>query len=226
MTTKMARAIERLQQVKAEHQVLSGLLQPVMIPEWKWDRVMMDFVSGLPLTPKKKDVVWVFVDRLTKLAHFILMALYEALYGGKCQTPLYWTEHSEKQIHGVDLVRETEEKVKIGDKVFLNVSPWKKIVRFRCKGKLSSRFITPYEIIERIGPVAYRLALPPELVKIHNVFHVSILCRYRSDPSHVISPAEIEIQPDMTYNEELIGILAQQVKELRNKCIDLVKVLW
>ncbi|KAA3483733.1 integrase [Gossypium australe] len=59
------------QQVKAEHQVPSGLLQPVMIPEWKWDRVTMDFVSGLHLSLKKKDVIWVVVDRLTKSAHFI-----------------------------------------------------------------------------------------------------------------------------------------------------------
>ena len=59
------------QQVKAEHQVPSGLLQPIMIPEWKWDRVTMDFVSGLPLTPNKKDAIWVVVDRLTKSAHFV-----------------------------------------------------------------------------------------------------------------------------------------------------------
>ena len=59
------------QQVKAEHQVPSGLLQPIMVPEWKWDRITMDFVTGLPLTPKKKDTVWVVVDRLTKSAHFI-----------------------------------------------------------------------------------------------------------------------------------------------------------
>ncbi|KAA3473699.1 DNA/RNA polymerases superfamily protein [Gossypium australe] len=59
------------QQVKAEHQVPSGLLQPILIPEWKWDRVTMDFVSGLPQTPKKKDMIWVIVDRLTKTAHFI-----------------------------------------------------------------------------------------------------------------------------------------------------------
>ncbi|KAA3470930.1 DNA/RNA polymerases superfamily protein [Gossypium australe] len=59
--------------VKAEHQVPSGLLQPVMVPEWKWDRITMDFVSRLSLTPKKKDVVWVVVDRLTKSAHFIPM---------------------------------------------------------------------------------------------------------------------------------------------------------
>ncbi|KAA3487579.1 DNA/RNA polymerases superfamily protein [Gossypium australe] len=131
------------------------------------------------------------------------MAPYEALYGHKCQTPLYWTEP-----------------------IFLKVSLWKKILRFGHKGKLSPRFIGSYEIIERIGPVAYKLALPIELGKIHNVFHVTMLHRYRSDPSHVISPAEIEIQTDMTYNEEPIRILAREIKEVRNKCIDLVKVLW
>ncbi|KAK5833815.1 hypothetical protein PVK06_017677 [Gossypium arboreum] len=159
----------------------------------------------------------------------------------------------EKQIHGVDLVKETEEKIKVirdclkaasdrqksyadlkrkeiefqvGDKVFLKVSPWKKILRFSRKGKLSPRFIGPYEITERIGPVAYRLALPAELERIHNVFHVSMLQRYRSDPSHVISPTEIEIRSDMTYEEKPIKILAREVKQLRNKSIALVKVLW
>ncbi len=77
-----------------------------------------------------------------------------------------------------------------------------------------------------MGPIAYRLALPPELDKIHNVFHVSMLKRYRSDASHVISAEEIIIQLDLTYEEEPIRILAQKVKELRNKKIPLVKVLW
>ncbi|KAG8474413.1 hypothetical protein CXB51_033837 [Gossypium anomalum] len=252
--------------IKAEHQAPSGLLQPITIPEWKWERITMDFVSGLPLSPRKKDAIWVIVDRLTKSAHFIpieipdlrlvsgtnckkpwvlscisalhfilrqmvnlsvyqssiKMAPYEALYGRKCRTPLYWTELSERKIHGVDLIRETEEKVK----VFLKVSPWKKVLRFGRKGKLSPRFIGPYEIIERIGPVAYRLALPPELDRIHNVFHVSMLRRYRSDPSHVISPTEVEIQPDMTYSEEPVKILARETKGLRNKKRNLVKVLW
>ncbi|KAA3473150.1 receptor-like protein kinase [Gossypium australe] len=87
-----------------------------------------------------------------------------------------------------------------------------KIIRFGRKGKLSLRFIGLYEIIERIGPVAYRLALPSELEKIHNVFHVSMLHRYRSD-----SITQIEIQPNMTYNEEPIRILSRVVKQLRNK---------
>ena len=98
-------------------------------------------------------------------------------------------------------------------------------MRFGKKGKLSPRFIGPYEVIEKVGPVAYRLALPSELEKIHNVFHVSMLRRYRSDPSHVVSSETIELRPDLTYEEELVEILAREVKELRNKQIPLVKVL-
>ena len=71
-------------------------------------------------------------------------------------------------------MKRKETRYKIGEKVFLKVSPWKKVVRFRKKDKLSPRFIGPYEVIEKLGPVAYRLALPPDLEKIHNVFHVSM----------------------------------------------------
>ena len=114
---------------------------------------------------------------------------------------------------GSDIVKDTEEKVQViqkrlkaasdrqksyadlkrrdiayevGDKVFLKVSPWRKILRFGKKGKLSSRFIGPYEILERIGPMAYCLELPPKLAKLHNVFHVSMLRRYHSDESYIL----------------------------------------
>ena len=117
-------------------------------------------------------------------------------------------------------------RYEIGEKVFLKVSPWKKVMRFGKKGKSSPRFISPYEVIEKVGPVAYCLALPPELEKIHNVFHESILRRYRSDPSHVVTSETIKLRPDLTYEEEPIEILAHEVKELRNKKISLVKVLW
>ncbi|KAL5540548.1 hypothetical protein UlMin_043251 [Ulmus minor] len=72
------------------------------------------------------------------------------------------------------------------DSVFLKVAPMKGVMRFGKKGKLSPRFIGPFEILERIGKVAYKLALPPELSSVHNVFHVSTLKRYVSDPSHVL----------------------------------------
>ena len=117
-------------------------------------------------------------------------------------------------------------RYEIGEKMFLKVSPWKKVMRFGKKGKLSPRFISRYEVIEKVGPVAYRLALPPDLEKMHNVFHVSMLRRYRSDPSHVVSTETIELRPDLTYDKEPVEILAREVKELRNKMILLVKVLW
>ena len=85
----------------------------------------------------------------------------------------------------------------MGDKVFLKVSPWRKILRFGQKGKLNPRFIVPYEILKRVGPMAYRLALPPELAKLHNVFHVSMLRRYRSDESHILPVQEIQVQENL-----------------------------
>ena len=114
----------------------------------------------------------------------------------------------------------------IGEKVFLKVSSWKKVMRFGKKGKLSPMFIGPYEVIEKVGPVAYRLALPPELEKIHNVFHVSMLRRYRLDPLHVVSSETTELRQDFTSKEDPVEILAREVKVLRNKKIPLVKVLW
>ncbi|XP_058002307.1 uncharacterized protein LOC131179471 [Hevea brasiliensis] len=99
-------------------------------------------------------------------------------------------------------------------------------LRFRKKGQLSPRFIGPYEVIKRVGTIVYRLALLPELDKIHNVFYVSMLRRYRSDLSHVISAEKIVMHLDLIYEEEPVRILAREIKELRNKQIPIVKVLW
>jgi hypothetical protein len=77
-------------------------------------------------------------------------------------------------------------ELEVGDHVFLKVSPWKGVARFRKKGKLSPRYVGPFEILERVGPVAYRLALPPALSKIHDVFHILALRKYIPHPSHVL----------------------------------------
>ena len=87
-------------------------------------------------------------------------------------------------------------------------------MRFGKKGKLSPRFIGPYEVIEKVGLMTYILALPQESKKIHNVFHVSMLRRYKSDLSHVVSSETIELRPDLTYEEEPVEILAREVKKL------------
>ena len=180
------------------------------------------------------------------------MTPFEALYGRACRTPLCWSEVGERPLVGPDIVHETTPNVqvikanlkaaqdrqkslvdrhaidrvyKVGDWVFLKLSPWKGVVRFGKKGKLSSRYIGPYQITERVREVAYRLELPPELGRVHNVFHVSMLRHYVSDPSHVIPPQPLEISPYLTYEEELMTILDWKGKVLRNKTIPLVKVL-
>ncbi|KAL8105409.1 hypothetical protein AgCh_029277 [Apium graveolens] len=99
-------------------------------------------------------------------------------------------------------------------------------MRFGNKGKLSPRYMGPYEIIERVGPLAYKLALPLELSQIHNIFHVSMLRRYRSDPTHVLKDPEIEIYENASYIEKPVEITGQKITQLRNREIPLVKVLW
>src|SRR2546428_5412696 len=163
------------QEIEAEDQAAAGKLQPLPIPVWKWERITMDFVTALPKTQRKHDAIWVIVDRLTKSAHFIPIRL------GISLNQLA-TEYVNEvvRLHGVPISI-------VSDRVFLKVSPWKGIIPFGQKGKLRPRYIGPYEITERIGSLAYRLALPAELAQIHNVFHVSMLWRYRSDPTHVFS---------------------------------------
>ena len=82
--------------------------------------------------------------------------------------------------------RRRDLQFKIGDRVFLKISPWKGVLRFGKQGKLSPRYIGPYGIVSKVGPVAYRLKLPPELSRIHDTFYVSMLKKYIPDPSHVL----------------------------------------
>ena len=153
------------------------------------------------------------------------MAPYEALYGRPCRSPLCWTEVGESSITGLNLIRDTSEKVslirqrlltaqsrhksyadvrrqplefEVGDHVFLKVMPKRGVVRF---GKLSPRFTGPFEILERIGTVAYRLALPPSMSGVHEVFHVSMLRKYTPDPAHVVDLGQIEVDTNGTFEE-------------------------
>ena len=91
---------------------------------------------------------------------------------------------------------------------------------------MSLRFIGPYEILERIGQIAYHLALPPELAKLHNVFHVPMLWRYRSDESYILPVQNVQVQSNFTFDEEPKAILDCEVKQLHNKQVPLVKVFW
>ncbi|GAU38281.1 hypothetical protein TSUD_119620 [Trifolium subterraneum] len=349
------------QKSKIEHQKPIGLLKPLNIPEWKWDSISMDFVSGLPRTVGGYDAIWVIVDRLTKSAHFIPinitfplpklaeiyvrvilklhgvpssivsdrdprftsdfwkslqealgtklrlssayhpqtdgqtertiqsledllracvleqggswdsclplveftynnsyhssigMAPFEALYGRRCRTPLCWYESSEKVVLGPEMIRQTTEKVKMiqekmkvsqdrqksyydrkkravefqeGEHVFLRVTPMTGVGRALKSKKLTSRFIGPYQILKRIGDVAYQIALPPRLSNLHDVFHVSQLRKYISDQSHVIESDDVQVRENLTVETAPLRIADREVKHLRNKDITTVKVIW
>ena len=111
------------------------------------------------------------------------------------------------------------------DHVFLKVMPKRGVVGFGKRGKLSLRYIGPFEILERVGTVAYRLALPQSVSGVHEVFHVSMLWKYTSDPTHVVDWGEITIDTDGTFKEGPVRILDIQDQVLRYRTVRLVKVL-
>ncbi|EOY26623.1 Uncharacterized protein TCM_028506 [Theobroma cacao] len=102
----------------------------------------------------------------------------------------------------------------------------KNMIRFTKRGKLNLRYIGPFRIIEKFGPVAYRLELAPELDRIHNVFHISMLKKYVPDPSHILEAPPIELQEDLKFEVQFVRILDRKDRVLRKKNIPMVKVLW
>ncbi|KAD4983017.1 hypothetical protein E3N88_19688 [Mikania micrantha] len=114
----------------------------------------------------------------------------------------------------------------VGDQVLLKVSPWKGVIRFRKRGKLSPRFIGPFQIIARVGKVAYRLDLPDELSGIHPTFHVSHLRKCLADDVAYVPLNDIEVDEKLNYIEEPVAIIDTKEKQLRNKVIRQVKVQW
>ncbi|GJR43780.1 putative nucleotidyltransferase, ribonuclease H [Tanacetum coccineum] len=183
----------------------------------------------------------------------IKCAPFEMLYGRKCRAPICWDQVGERILEGPEMIEVTNEKVAVareklkeaqtrqksyadrhrralefqpGEHVFLKVSPTRGVRRFGIKGKLSPRFIGPFEILDRVGEVSYRLALPPQLSHVHNVFHVSLLRGYKYHPLHVVSYPFDQIREDLSYTEEPESILDRQDRVMRNKTIPFVKILW
>ncbi|KAK6140793.1 hypothetical protein DH2020_025465 [Rehmannia glutinosa] len=180
------------------------------------------------------------------------MAPYEALYGRKCRSPLHWEiddqwtpkeKRKSPSIPKVDLVHEAMEKVKsrqksyadkrrkdlefeAGDEVFLRLSPRKGLINPKKGSKLSPRYVGPYKILQRIGKLAYRLELPAQYVGMHDVFHVSRLKKYQSDPEHIITQDTPPLMENLSYIEKPIRIIDQQIRQLRNREIPMVKVVW
>ena len=122
-------------------------------------------------------------------------------------------------------VRRQPLEFEVRDHVFLKVMPKRGVVRFKKKGKLSPRFIGPFEILERVGIVAYRLALLPNMLGVHKVFHVSMLRRYTPNPAHVVDWGVIEDDTDETFEEGSVFIMDSRDQVLRRKTVRLVRVL-
>ena len=181
------------------------------------------------------------------------MTPYEALYGRKCRTPLCWYQDGEAVLVGPELLEQTIEKVRMvrskiqasqsrqkayvdrrrrplefaaGDHVFLRVTRTTSVGRALCSRKLSPKFLGPYQISRRIGPVTYEIALPPQLVNLHLMFHVSQLRRYVFDLAHVLESEDIQIREDLTVEVPPIALEESRVKERRGKPVNLVKVIW
>jgi hypothetical protein len=183
----------------------------------------------------------------------IKMAPFEALYGRQCQAPLNWSEPGERWVFRPDMVKEMEEKVQriihnlkeaqarqknyadkrrqplafqVNDHVYLKVSPMKGVNRFGVKGKLAPRYMGSFLILERYGPVAYRLQLPETLSAVHNVFHVSQLKKFLWILDRTIDVVDVALEPDLIYLEHPIRVLDQKDRVTRKMTLKFYKVQW
>jgi hypothetical protein len=181
------------------------------------------------------------------------MSPFEALYGRSCHTQLSWSESDERVIFGPDIMTEAEEKVKqiqvnilaaqshqksydekrrrplefkVGDHVYLRVSSMKGVCHFGIKGKLALRYIGPYPIIDKYGPLSYQVELPSKLLGVHNVFHVSQLKSCLKSLTDVVIEDIIPLEPDLTYKTHPTKIIDRQDRVTRNKTTRFYKVQW
>jgi hypothetical protein len=181
------------------------------------------------------------------------MAPFEMLYGQRCRTPLFWNETGERKVFGPDILQEAEKQVrmvrenlrvaqprqksyadhrrrelsfKVGDFIYLKVSPMRGLRRFKVRGKLALRFIGPFKILEKRGEVAYQLELPPQLSNVHDVFYVSQLKKCLRVPEEQLPMEDLNAKEDLSYQEYPIKILETSERVMQNKRIKMCKVQW
>ncbi|GJT55941.1 putative reverse transcriptase domain-containing protein [Tanacetum coccineum] len=187
------------------------------------------------------------------LEDIIKAAPYEVLYGRKCRSPVYWSEVGDSQLTSPELIHDMIEKIiqinnrllaarshqksyadkrlrplefEVGNMVLLKVSPWKGVVCFGNRGKLSPRYIRPFKILAKVGLVAYTLELPEELKGIHSTFHVSNLKKCLAEGDVVVPIDEIQLDDKFHMIEEPVEVVDKKVKRLKQSRIPIVKVRW
>ncbi|XP_052111589.1 uncharacterized protein LOC127742948 [Arachis duranensis] len=226
------------EKVKIEYQRPSEILQPLEIPQWKWESIAMNFVIGLPRTRSGCDTIWgsslyikilgsfsVCIWDSVKLEYCVsssdiwsVRENYSDLGGyakGLCFGPASKLGSRRKPL-------EFEER----EHVFLKFTPTTGVGRAIKTKKLNPHYIGPFEILKRIGPVAYRIALPPYLSNLHDMFHVSQLRKYTPETRHVLEPEPIQVREDLTLPVIPVKIDNTNIKRLRGKEVSLVKIAW
>nr|GEX67851.1 retrotransposon protein, putative, Ty3-gypsy subclass [Tanacetum cinerariifolium] len=189
----------------AEYQKPSRLLQQPEILVWKWERITIDFMSGLP---SGCDTILIIVDRLTKPAHFLPMNKMDII---EKLTQLRQTSYVDRRAKSLEF--------NVGDMVLLKVSSWKGTAHFGKRGNLSPRYIRPFRIIARVGPVAYTLKLPKELKRVPSTFHVLNLKKCLAELNIVISMNEIQLDAKLHMIEELVQVVDRDVKRLKQSSL-------
>ncbi|XP_050207407.1 uncharacterized protein LOC126656828 [Mercurialis annua] len=219
------------QQVKLEHQRPYGFLQPsthfipinISYTAAKLAQVYIDKIVSLYGVPVSivSDRCLVFTYRFLgslqeTLGTRIEMAPYEVLYTRKCRSLICWEEVGEKKLTGAEIIQITSGKV----------LPIKGVIWFGKKEKLAPRYVGSYPIVERVGVMAYELDLPVDMSHVHPVFHISMLRKYIPDPSHIIQPQAVEVNEELSYEEQPVEIVDTQLRKFHTKDISMVKVLW
>nr|GEX93350.1 putative reverse transcriptase domain-containing protein [Tanacetum cinerariifolium] len=226
-----------------------------MREDYKMDRLAILYLNEIVVRHGSWDVHLLLVEFLYNNSYHssVRCAPFEALFSRKCRPPIMWAEVGEGQLIGPELVQETTKKISqikdrlkaacdhqksyadkrrkplefsVGNYVLLKVSSWKGVVRFRKKEKLAPRFVGPFEIIEKVGPVACMLDLLKELDRYHDMFHVSNLKKCLADPTLQVPLDEIQVDTKLNVVEEPVEILEREFKKLKRSRIAIVKVQW
>ncbi|GJX27393.1 putative reverse transcriptase domain-containing protein [Tanacetum coccineum] len=190
----------------------SGLLQQPEIPEWKWDNITMYFITKLPRTKSGHDTIWIIGPELVQETTDKVLLIKEKLKAARDHQESYADNRRKPLEFGV------------GDQVLLKVSPWKGVICFGKKVKLTPRYVGPFEILKKIGPVDYRLKLPEELSSVHDTFHVSKLKKCLADANLHVPLNEINIDKTFCFVEEPVEVMDREVKSLKHSKIPIVKV--